>query len=371
MKKVLFLYITDVSGHHSAVNAVDQALKLFNPEIETKAVNAFKHTNPLTERLIHKIYLKVIKGRPQIWGHLYDNPKVFKRLQGMKRFIHRKNFRKIDELIEQFSPDAIVCTQAYPCGLVADYKSTYERDIPLIAVLTDFAGHAYWLYDQVNCFVVACNEAKERFVRDGIPGERIKVLGIPVHPKFSILHNREEIAKKLNIDLSIPTILIMGGGHGLGPVKKIIQFLDEIDISMQIIVVTGINASLLEWLKSMQNKLQKNIVALEYINNIDEIMEISSLLISKPGGLTSSEALSKNLPMIIMKPIPGQEENNTKYLLKEGVAVKVDSEEEVPKLVKRFLRNPELLNKMRIKSKKIAKPESAIEIAKLILNING
>ncbi|MFC1594433.1 glycosyltransferase [Candidatus Omnitrophota bacterium] len=370
MKKVLFLYITEVSGHHSAVNAIEDAIKLFDPQIETKCINAFKYTNPIAEKLVHNIYLRVIKRRPHIWGNMYDNPRVFEKTQRIKKFIHRMNFKKIDNLIEQFEPDVIVCSQAYPCGMVADYKMTFGRTIPLFAVLTDFAGHSYWLYDGIDYFVVACEEAKKRFVKDGIPEEKISVFGIPIHPKFAISLNKEEIAKKIGVDASVPTILIMGGGHGLGPVEKIVQRLDAIEKDLQIIVITGINKSLLQWLNKRKEVFRKKVLAFEYVDNIDELMEIATVLISKPGGLTSSEALAKNLPLVIMNPIPGQEANNTKYLLEQKVAVSVHDERQVQHVIEELLDDPEQLQRMIAQAQRIRKPESAISIAKLILNSN-
>ena len=114
----------------------------------------------------------MIKNRPQIWGSIYDNPKFINKTKRIKEFIHKSNSEKIGKLIKEFTPDAIVCTQAYPCGLVADYKKSNNINKPLIAVLTDFAGHAYWLYDAVDYFVVACREAKERFIRGSIPEKK-------------------------------------------------------------------------------------------------------------------------------------------------------------------------------------------------------
>ncbi len=370
MKRVLFLYITEVSGHHSAVAAVEQALKLYNPEIKTFSINAFKYTSPKTEKLIHFLYMKVIKRIPQIWSYLYDNPKFFNKTQNLKNTIHKKNFEKIDQLINKFSPDAIVCSQAYPCGLVSDYKDSHDCKIPLIAILTDFIGHAFWIYNKVDYYVVACEETKKRFIKDGISEERIKLFGIPIHPKFTIQHKKEEIAQKLGLNLSTPIILIMGGGHGLGPVKKIIRHLDKSSRNMQIIVITGINKKLLKWLAKKQKSLSKKLLAFEFISNIDEIMEISTILISKPGGLTTSEALAKNLPLIIMRPIPGQETNNMRYLLKKEVAKHATDENELLHTLENLLDNKNYINEMVSKIRQIRKPESALDVAKLILNSN-
>ena len=194
-------------------------------------------------------------------------------------------------------------------------------------------------------------------------------MGITIDPKFFQDLEKEKIAKELGLDLSIPIVLIMGGGQGLGPVKKIIKSFNKIKLNFQIIVITGTNKKLLRWLNSYRLP-QKKLVPLGYVDNIDEIMSISTLLITKPGGITSAEALSKSLPMIIMHPIPGQEANNTQYLLRQDVAVKADNVEQLDKKLNELLKNRESMANMRRCAKEANLPESSLNIARLILNHN-
>ena len=308
----------------------------------------------------------MIKRKPEVWEYLYDNPKIVKRTRRIKDIIHKSNHKKLQTLLEDFRPDFVVCSQAFPCGMIADYKKTYNIKIPLMAVITDYAPHAYWIYDQIDYFIVANQESRQRLIREGIKQERIKILGIPIASKFAKEVNKEKVAAGLGLDLSLPIILVMGGGQGLGPVKKIIKSFGKIKTYFQVIVICGTNKRLLNWLKKYQLP-DKKLVALGYTDNVEELMSISTILITKPGGITSAEALSKGLPMIIMQPIPGQEANNTQYLLRQDAAVKVDNIDQLNKKIDELLKNKDALENMRCCAKAVSFPDSSLNIAKLIL----
>lgn len=369
VNRVLLMYISEVSGHHSATLSIEKALKNLKPDIVTKNINSFNYTNPILEKIINRAYLSVIKRRPDVWEYLYDNPKIVKSTRSIKEAIHRSNHKKLQLLLDEFSPDFIICTQAFPCGMIADFKKTFNLNIPLMGVLTDYAPHAYWLYDEIDYFVVANPDSRQRLIREGIREERIKILGIPIEQKFSQYVNKEKVAAELGIDSSKPVILIMGGGQGIGPIKKIIKSFNRIKTDFQVVVVAGTNKRLLNWFSRHKPK-DKKLIVLGYVSNIDELMSIATLLITKPGGITSAEALSKNLPMIIMNPIPGQEANNTEYLLRQGVAIKVDSVDQLDKKINELLNDKEAIENMRRCAKLIGFAESSFNIAKLVLGAN-
>lgn len=362
------MYISEVSGHHNATLAIEKALKELDHHVSVLNINSFNYTNPLMEKFINKAYMGVIKKAPRLWDYLYDNPGFFKQTQRIKDSVHKSNFRKLNVLFGEFRPTAVVCTQAFPCGLSADYKRVFNIKIPLFGVLTDFFPHSYWVYNEVDYYIVPSQEAKERFIQEGIPEERIKQFGIPIDPKFAKSYDRQKLASELHLDLSIPTILIMGGGQGIGPIKHIVAGLNKSKADFQVIAVAGTNKKLLRWLKKIALSYTKRLYPLEYVQNIEELMEVADFIISKPGGLTTAEALAKGLPMIIIKPIPGQEENNTEFLLRQGVAIRIERLEDMHIEVERLLRNQQKVQEMRENAKRLGKPDSALETARLILN---
>lgn len=368
-KRVVLMYISDVSGHRTAAEAIAQAVKILQPESEILNINAFNYTNPISEKIINRLYMGAIKRAPKIWDYLYDNPNVAKKIENLKNSIHKFNSPKIKRLFDSFQPDAVVCTQAFPCGMVADFKETYNSNIPLIAVLTDYIPHSYWIYDKVDFYIVPSEEVARRLKEKGVAADKIKTFGIPFNPKFSQGVAKDEIMRKLNLNLNLPTLLIMGGGQGLGPIKTIIRSLEKVKRELQEIVVAGTNKKLYRSLKKKIKKYKKRILLFGFVENINELMGVADIIITKPGGITTAEALCKKIPMVIVKPIPGQEVSNTAYLTEKGAAIKVDKPKELNLVIEELLNEPEKLNQIRACTGRISKPDASLDIAKLLLNV--
>ena len=370
-KRIILMYISEVSGHHSATIAIEKALKALHPDTEIMNINAFNYTNPISEKIINRLYMSVIKTTPQIWDYLYDNPNIVKRIEKIKQTVHKFNSPKLKNLFDKFKPDAVLCTQAFPCGMCADYKKTYNSHMPLVAVLTDFVPHSYWVYDAVNYYITPSEDVSMRLIHKGVPADKIKSLGIPFDHKFNAPVDKAKILRNLKLDEGVPNILIMGGGQGLGPIKTIVKSLETIEGNIQEIIVTGTNTKLYKSLKRKIRKYKKNIALFGYASNINELMSISSIVISKPGGVTTAESLSKKLPMIIVKPIPGQEQNNANYLTQKGAAIKIDDPKQINLIVEDLIENPLKLKQFSEAAALIGKPNASLDIANLLLQLSN
>ncbi|MGA2774807.1 MAG: glycosyltransferase [Candidatus Omnitrophota bacterium] len=363
------MYISEVSGHRSATMAIGKAIKALAPETEIMNINAFNYTNPVSEKIINRLYMGVIKSVPQLWSYLYDNPNVVKKLEKIKNNIHKMNSPKLRRLFEKFNPDIVVCTQAFPCGMVAYYKKDYPSPLSLVAVLTDYIPHAFWVYDTVDYYITPSEDVTDRLVKKGIPTGKIRSLGIPFDHKFNEPLEQNKLFQKYRLNPDIPTLLIMGGGQGLGPIKAIVKSLEKVRRPLQEIIVAGMNKKLYNSLKRKIKKSNKKILLFGFVNFINELMDICDVIISKPGGVTTAEVLSKRIPMLIIKPIPGQEVSNSDYLTGKGAALKVDEPKEIGGIIEGLLNNPEKMNRMREAAGKISKPNASLDIAKLILNL--
>ena len=174
------MYISEVSGHRRATMAIEKAIKLLQPKSEILNINAFNYTNPISEKVINRIYMEVIKRTPKVWDYLYDNPSVVKGLENIKQHVHKSNSPKLKKLFDNFNADLVVCTQAFPCGMVADFKKTYGVKLPLVAVLTDYIPHSYWIYDQVDYYITPSEDVSARLVKKGVEPEKIKSYGIAI-----------------------------------------------------------------------------------------------------------------------------------------------------------------------------------------------
>ncbi len=368
-RRVLLMYITKVSGHQQATLAIQQALHQIDPNIEAPAINGFGYTYPILEKIVNKAYMSVIKRTPKVWDYLYDNPQIFKQSEPIKKFLHKTSHAKIASLIESYRPDVIVCTQAFPCGMVADYKVANHLNTKIIGVLTDFSPHSYWLNEGVDYYVVPSEEVKDRLVAKGVHADIIRVYGIPLRPRFAVPLERVTIAQNLGLNPQVPIILVMGGGQGLGPIKKIVKSLDKVTMPLQIIVLAGVNTKIVNSLRRYGRKTDKTILIFEFVTNVEELMEAADLIITKPGGMTTAESLAKGLPMIIIDPIPGQEMRNTDFLLQKGVGIRIDDTNDIGEEVEILLKSPERLAAMRKAALENAKPQAALDIAQLILSV--
>jgi processive 1,2-diacylglycerol beta-glucosyltransferase len=286
----------------------------------------------------------------------------------LKVWINRLASRKIKKLIDCFKPDAVICTQAFPLGIMAEYKKNHYTNFSLTGVLTDFAPHSYWVYENADTYIVPANLSKERLVEKGVRPERIHVCGIPIDPKFNISFDKNELCDNFDLKPEIPIVLIMGGGHGLGPLNNVLNKLDNFKVSLQMIVVCGLNNNLF---KSIRKKDFKNkILIFKFTDQIHKLMSLADVIISKPGGITTAEALSKKLPMVILNPIPGQEARNTEILTKSGVAMAVASFDEIPSAVEKILvykKAGDQQARFLTGLSSLAKPQASLDIAKLIL----
>ncbi|MBL7151636.1 MAG: hypothetical protein ISS89_03500 [Candidatus Omnitrophica bacterium] len=364
------MYISEVSGHHSATLAIEKALKALRPDTEILNINAFHYTNPISEKIVNRLYMGIIKATPQIWDYLYDNPKVLENTKKIKDTIHKFNSPKLKRLFNKFNPDVVLCTQAFPCGMVADYKRSFNARFSLVAVLTDFVPHSYWIYNSVDYFITPAEDISLRLQKKGVPPEKIKALGIPIDHEFNNPLDRGRIMRKYRLQPGVPVILIMGGGQGLGPIKKIVKSLETLNRDIQEIIVTGTNKKLYRSLKRKAKKSRKKILLFRYTDKIDELMSVATVIITKPGGITTAEVLTKRIPMIIIKPIPGQEASNAAYLIEKKVAIRLDDPKEINVIMEELLAEPARLKKLALAARSISKPNASLDIARMLLHLS-
>lgn len=353
--RILILSASIGSGHLKAAEAIKKSLsgEVFSVDFMSKEVSGL---NAVTK----KIYLAALKFIPDLYDRIY-------RFAGKKQvgilirlITSLGTYFPFVRLLKKFRPDIIICTHPFPEAAAALWKFLHpkaSRKFLLAAVLTDYSLHEIWIYGEVDMYFVATEEMKNELAGQSRPGVEIFAPGIPTGKEFSEIE-RKKISGRT-------TILIMGGGLGLGSIESTLTDLENISSPLKIIVVAGRNEKLLSRLKSLQTKLKHEIEIFGYVENICELMSESDLLITKPGALTMSEAFSAGLPMILHAPIPGPEAKNAEYAIKNGAAVS-GGEEKISGIVEKFLQNLSGLDEMKIAAKKIGRPDAAADIAKII-----
>jgi processive 1,2-diacylglycerol beta-glucosyltransferase len=368
-RHILLMYISKVSGHRQASVAISKSLKRLLPEAEVMSINGFGYNYPILESVINAAYMGVIRHTPKVWDYLYDNPKVVKRSANLCKFLNKSSHKKLAKLFREFPADTVVCSQAFPCGMVADYKKTSGQKLNVVGVLTDWAPHSYWIHEGVDHYIVPSEDTRERFIKKGVPSHKIHVFGIPIRYTFAEHFDKHAVRKDLGLALDVPTVLIMGGGQGLGKMKDAVKSLMASQQPLQMIVVAGANVKLYKWLNKVARTSPKTIIAYDYANNIPELMEAADMIVTKPGGMTTSECLAKGLPMVIISPLPGQEARNTDFLLEKGIAIYVHDIDDLSEEVEILLKSPERLRSMAQAARENGKPHAADHIARFVKDL--
>jgi len=371
-KNILIFYISRDSGHYHAACALERGLLELDGDIRVSKINALEYTNPILEKVLTKAYLGVIKKRPELWGQVYDNSDFMEKIEKARKPFHRRHMIKIKKLFEKHAPDVVFCTQAFPCGLVARYKQESGEQIPLVGILTDNAPHLYWLFDEVDRYVVPYDETAAALKNKGVPAGKIKEYGIPIDPKFRERGDSAGIRKEMGIRPGKPVVLIMGGSQGLGAMEEVVKgVLKDREYGYQLLVVTGSNRRLHRRLKRIVEDSNESgrVRLMGHVGNIDRLMEAADVIVTKAGGLTTAEALAKGLPMMLVSPIPGHERMNADYLVKKGAAIEIKDPGTIYHKMNELFDAKDVLRGMKEKIRALSRPDSAINIARLAVEL--
>jgi processive 1,2-diacylglycerol beta-glucosyltransferase len=363
--KLLVLYVSVGTGHMKAAEALRESIEKHFNGWTVDIFDTLKYINPIVDKIVVNSYLGALKRNPKLYSRLYTASGTGTSIYDISKAFNKLLSFRLKNLIKEYAPSAIVCTHPFPMQMLSSLKEKKQLNIPAVAVLTDYVVHSLWLDSGMDAFIVANEMMKTEMINRGIPSNIIFPFGIPVSPKFQIKTNKKCLLSELGLDNKF-TVLVMGGGMGFGNIESTIDSLLKCDIDMQIIAVTGTNKKLKYQLEHSAKNSNKKVLIFSYTDRINELMDISDLLITKPGGMTVSEALVKGLPIFIISPIPGQEEGNASYLIRSGVASRVDSYAQLIEVLSRVANDPITLNTMRENSKYLGKPHSAHDIAALL-----
>ena len=366
MSHILFLYATEHSGHKRAAEAVRKSLSNFTPGVESSGVGFFTQHYPILGPFLFRLYVDLMQSVPNFWDYLYNSDDIASLTEELRSFFHSFNVSKLNKTLSKTRPDVIVCTQAIPASFIAAEKQRGSIKAPLISVITDFVANPYWPNYGVDCYCVPAEEIKAQLVERNINEKRIVVTGIPIDNSFIGKIPKDEARLRLGLNPFAPTVLLMGGNHGLGQIATAVKKLAKHKNNLQIIVIAGYNRPLYRQLMKSHSR-NKNIQIFSHVKNISKLMDASDLLISKPGGLTSSEAMSKLLPMILLSPLPGQEQRNAAYLKRHGVAEKCENLRQLPHLVENLIAREDRIKKFQRNALKISHPYASNSVAEQVL----
>jgi len=308
----------------------------------------------------------MVKMLPQLYKYIYDQAERATKVSAFKTWLHRYTALNLRQYISDLEPDVVVCTHAFPCGVMAEYKREFADAPAVLGVVTDFVVHPFWIHRNIDAYAVATRAMRQAMIARGVTADRIGVTGIPVDPRFAEGKTREAARRAIGVDPHRTTVLLMGGGLGIGPLEKALRCIEPLDQDLQIVVVVGKNSRLEQRLGEAALHMTKPVQVAGFVPNVFDYMRAADVLVSKPGGLTSSEALSAELPIVMLRPLPGQEERNARHLQECGVGVRAQTSRDLTGVLGRLLSNPDRLAKMRANARRLARPDSASAVAGLI-----
>jgi processive 1,2-diacylglycerol beta-glucosyltransferase len=368
LKKVLLLSASAGAGHLRAAEAVEKAFKQTADadSREVKHIDVLDYTNKVFRHLYSKAYIDLVNKLPEVPGWVYDKLDKPWKNERRRLALDKLNTRPFVKLLREYQPDLIVCTHFLPAEIVSWLKAKERLSSRQVIIVTDFDVHAMWLVHHYERYFVALDEARVYLMALGIKQTRITVSGIPIDPVFAKKKNKREMRLKHGLAADRTTILVSAGGFGVGAVDALIASLLPLQHRAQVVAICGRNEELKQRLTRLAARAKPNASVLlkpfGYTQEMDELMAASDLVLGKPGGLTTSEALARGLVFVIVNPIPGQEERNSDHLLEGGAAIRCNNLPALSYKLDRLLADPSRFASMQANSRRMGKPNAAMEI---------
>jgi len=364
--RILIATVTAGAGHLQAAAALEEAWRGLRPADVVEKVDLLDFVSRLQRKVYVQGYMKLVEHAPELWGMVFkktDNPKLLRQVARFRRGFAERTNQKFVKHLRAFRPDAVVCTHYLPVEIMAHLERKGFNPMT-VCVVTDFEAHALWMEQAVDLYCVAARETKASLVARGARAENVVVTGIPIAAKFSSVFEARAVRKRYGLRDDLPALLVLGGGFGMGPVARILSALDRIERDCQILVVAGRNEKLRRDLACGNYRHPTRVLG--FVSNMHELMAVADLIVTKPGGLTSSEALAMGKPLFILDPIPGQETANSDFLLERGAAAKVNRIEDAPFRIEQLIGSKKLREMARA-ARSLGHPHAAQAVCRALV----
>ena len=364
--RVLIASVTAGGGHLQAAAAVEEAWHRQRPRDVLEKVDLLDHVSRLQRSVYVKGYVKFVEHAPEMWGMVFrrtDNPALVRKLTRFRRAFAKATNRGFVRHLRAFKPDAVICTHYLPVEVLG-HVAKEGLDPFTACVVTDFEAHALWMDAGVDLYCVAAPETRASLVARGADPSAVAVTGIPIAGKFGQPVEAQVVRRAFGLRDDLPVLLVLGGGFGMGPVGEILAALDHVKTPLQTLVVAGRNTELRAELATRDSRHPTRVLG--FVSNMHELMTAADLVLTKPGGLTTSEALALGRPLCVLNPIPGQEAANSDFLLEHGAATKVNRVEDLPPRIEELLGSARLKAMARA-ARKLGRPEAADAVCREVI----
>lgn len=372
--RVLIMSASVGAGHMRAAEAVEQALKIVVPDATVKNVDVLDMTNRLFRRMYGKFYLDLINKAPHVLGYFYDmldQPSRSGKNRGdrFRLLLQKLNLRPFIKFLQSEPWDLVINTHFLPAEIIASLRKEGKLSVPQVIATTDFETHRLWVNQPCERYFTATEEGAVYLQSWGVPAEATVATGIPILPVFSQPGDRAALLHRHGLDGDRPVVLQMAGGFGVGPIEKIYQSILKVETPLQVVTVAGRNEQLKKDLQRLRVPERHRAQVIGFTKEIHELMGVADLVVTKPGGLTTSETLASGAVMVVVNPVPGQESRNSDFLLENGAAIKANNTAVLSYKVEALLRDPKRLQQLRANVRRVARPRAAFEVVERSLEL--
>lgn len=371
MTRILILHASVGTGHERAARALAEAFaRLPNCEVQVEDTLAF--VPPVFRDAYVHSYLEMVARAPALWQRFYEDsnrsdPEHTARSNLLRGRAEELLIAPLDEHIRRYAPAAIVCTHFLPAEVLARQKLAGELGAAIYTIITDHVAHSFWLTPGVDGYFVASDVPRDLLIARGVPGAIVHVSGIPVSMEVEVPKNPASIRARCGWPLDRPLISLLGGGIATSHVRRMVEGLQALAHPGTLIVAAGRNPELPGALANLADGPQMRTHILGYIDYVDDLVAASDLVITKAGGLIVSEVLARGTPLLVISPIPGQEEWNADYVVSIGAGVQLRLPVWVPSTVQHLLAEPSRLTAMRERARRAGRPRAALDVAEHVL----
>lgn len=370
-QRLLLLSVSAGAGHVRAAQALEAAA-LARGDVEVTHLDVLTLVPAWFRKSYGEWYLDLVERHPNLWAHLYqksDRTPADAWEHKLRRAVERVSTRELGSALRQAQPDAVICTHFLPAELLSRATLRGKALPPVWVQVTDFDLHRLWVQPGVAGYCVASDEIAFR-LREALPNVRVQVTGIPVMPAFASpasRASRADCARELGLQPDRLTAMVMTGGAGLASAGAMVERLLRLPGELQVVAIAGRSAPLLARYEALAREHPGRMVALGFTKTIERVMAASDLCITKPGGLSTSECLAMGLPMLLISPIPGQEERNAQYLLEQGAAWLAMDELALAWRMQQLLAAPDSLARLRERARALGRPQAAAQVLNAVL----
>lgn len=366
MKKALIISVKAGFGHHSTAQAMIDYFREHG--VECDMLDTFEYVSSFLGDSIQDGYLLSTKYIPDIYGKVYDkfdkNNKEHDRYSPIA-VTSKIISKKLKEYVVSYGADVIIGTHSYACMLISYMKRKEYISCPTYGVVTDFTVHPFWESTNLDYYVTPDKLLNNQMIKKGIPEEKILPFGIPIKSKFAVKIDKKEARSQIGIE-DKTTILVMMGSMGFGNILNDMEKITSAEGDFQVLCVCGSNEKMRKLVSSRE--WPKKVYVYGFVDNVDVMMDASDCIITKPGGLTTSELMAKGLPALLVNPIPGQEDRNMEFLVNSGAGMMITKTFPLDEAIYQIMNNPWRTELMKESVSHLGKPESTKNLCEFIMN---